>query len=380
MTYRFGLFEFDDRAGILTRSDRPVALEPQPARALALLLARAGDLVMREEMRAHLWGADTHVDFDRGLAYCVGQLRAALGDTADNPRFIQTLPRRGFSFIAPVDPSDDVRGSAFFVRRPGFVVRRSSFDGAGSAEHGTESDEPRTPNDERRTTNLEQGTTNVEPRTTNVDRPHERAENDEPRTPNDERRTTNADPRTTNVANIANVANVRSTVTALAVATGAVVLLIVASVGWWTWARGHVSDRPIVAVAVFDNETGDASRERAVATIADVVVERLTALGPSRIGVNGNSKVLRNPRADRDPRTVARETHASFLVAGHLQTKDGRLSLLMHIIRLDDGTHVWVQRISRSPDDELESLDEDVAAQIEKAVRRIVLKDGAQVS
>jgi TolB-like protein len=106
----------------------------------------------------------------------------------------------------------------------------------------------------------------------------------------------------------------------------------------------------------------------------------LTALGPSRLGVNGNSKVLRNPRADRDPRTVARETHAAFLVAGHLQTKDGRLSLLMHIIRLDDGTHVWVQRISRPPDDALESLDEDVAAQIEKAVRRIVLKDGVQVS
>ena len=139
-------------------------------------------------------------------------------------------------------------------------------------------------------------------------------------------------------------------------------------------------DRPIVAVAVFDNETGDASRERAVSTIADVVVERLTAIGPDRIGVNGNSKVLRNPRADRDPRTVARETHATFLVAGHLQTKDGRLSLLMHIIRLDDGTHVWVQRISRSADDGLESLDEDVAAQIEKAVRRIVLKDGVQVS
>ena len=125
---------------------------------------------------------------------------------------------------------------------------------------------------------------------------------------------------------------------------------------------------------------GDASRERAVSTIADVVVERLTALGPARIGVNGNSTVLRNPRADRDPKTVARETHASFLVAGHLQTKDGRLSLLMHIIRLDDGTHVWVQRLSRSPDDALETLDEDVAAQIEKAVRRIVLNDGAQAS
>jgi DNA-binding winged helix-turn-helix (wHTH) protein/TolB-like protein len=321
MTYRFGRFEFDDRAGILTRSDRPVALEPQPARALALLLSRAGDLVTREEMRARLWGADTHVDFDRGLAYCIGQLRAALGDSADNPRFVQTLPRRGFSFIAPVVAGNGDRST--------FDVLRSSF----SAENAE----------------------NVEPRTTNV----------EPGTTNEERRTEN-DAR-------------RSIPGALLLAT-AMVFLTVAVGGWWALSRRTAPARPIVAVAVFDNETGDASRERAVATIADAVVERLTALGTSRIGVNGNSKVLRNPRADRDPRTVARETHASFLVAGHLQTKDGRLSLLMHIIRLDDGTHVWVQRISRSPDEGLESLDEDVAAQIEKAIRRIVLKDGIQAS
>ena len=276
----------------------------------------------REELRAHLWGDDTHVDFDRGLAYCIGQLRAALGDSADNPRFVQTLPQRGFCFIAPVATEDG---------RSTFDVRGSSFNA-------------------------------------------ENAENLEPRTPNDEPRTTNVEPRTTNVASEG-----RSAFGALLLASAAV-FLIVAGGGWWAVSRTRGPERPIVAVAVFDNETGDASRERAVSTIADVVVERLTALGPSRIGVNGNSKVLRNPRADRDPRTVARETHAAFLVAGHLQTKDGRLSLLMHIIRLDDGTHVWVQRISRSPDDELESLDEDVAAQIEKAVRRIVLKDGVQVS
>jgi len=319
MTYRFGIFAFDDRTAVLTRSNRPVSLEPQPARALALLLSRAGDLVSREELRAHLWGEDTHVDFDRGLAYCIGQLRSALGDSADNPRFIQTHPRRGFSFIAPVASGEPERST--------FDVRGSSFD-------ATENAEPRT-------TNAESRTTNEEPRTLN-------------------------DPR-------------RSIPAALLVATAAV-FLTVAGGGWWAVSRRAAPERPIVAVAVFDNETGDASRERAVSTIADVVVERLTALGPNRIGVNGNSKVLRNPRADRDPRTVARETHAAFLVAGHLQTKDGRLSLLMHIIRLDDGTHVWVQRISRSPDDRLESLDEDVAAQIEKAVRRIVLKDGVQVS
>ena len=340
MTYRFGIFAFDDRAAVLTRSDRPVPLEPQPARALALLLSRAGDLVSRDELRAHLWGEDTHVDFDRGLAYCIGQLRSALNDSADNPRFIQTLPRRGFSFIAPVAAGEGDRST--------FGVLRSTFD-------GTEHAEPRTTNGEARTTN------------------------EEPRSANDDARTTNAEPRTTNDDGSATALAERSGGAALVVGI-ALVFMAVAGAGWWSIARPRVAERPIVAVAVFDNETGDASRERAVSTIADVVVERLTAIGPNRIGVNGNSKVLRNPRADRDPRTVARETHASFLVAGHLQTKDGRLSLLMHIIRLDDGTHVWVQRISRSADDRLESLDEDVAAQIEKAVRRIVLKDGVQVS
>ena len=320
MTYRFGIFEFDDRTAVLTRSDRPVPLEPQPARALALLLSRAGDLVSRDELRAHLWGEDTHVDFDRGLAYCIGQLRSALGDSADNPRFIQTLPRRGFSFIAPTATVEPDRSS--------FDVLRSPFN-AENAKNVKNAEAP-------------------EPSTTNAER----------MTENDARRSVSG---------------------ALLLAIAAV-FLTVGGGGWWALSHRAVTDRPIVAVAVFDNETGDASRERAVSTIADVVVERLTAIGPNRIGVNGNSKVLRNPRADRDPRTVARETHASFLVAGHLQTKDGRLSLLMHIIRLDDGTHVWVQRISRSADDRLESLDEDVAAQIEKAVRRIVLKDGVQAS
>src|SRR3954451_20101807 len=118
MTCRFGIFAFDDRAAVLSRSDRAVPLEPQPARALALLLSHAGEVVTRDELRAHLWGEDTHVDFDRGLAYCIGQLRIALGDSADNPRFIQTHPRRGFSFIAPTAITEPERDrSAFDVLR-----------------------------------------------------------------------------------------------------------------------------------------------------------------------------------------------------------------------------------------------------------------------
>ena len=105
MIYRFGVFEFDDETKELRKNGRAAALEPQPARALAVLLSRAGDVVSREELREAVWGKDTHVDFDRGMAYCLSQIRTAIGDSGDNPRFIQTIPKRGFKFIAPVTPA-----------------------------------------------------------------------------------------------------------------------------------------------------------------------------------------------------------------------------------------------------------------------------------
>jgi DNA-binding winged helix-turn-helix (wHTH) protein/TolB-like protein len=104
MIHRFGTFEFVSDTGELRKNGRAVALEPQPAKALALLLSRGGEIVSREELRDAVWGADTHVDFDRGLAYCVSQIRTALGDSGDNPRFVQTVPKRGFKFIAPLSP------------------------------------------------------------------------------------------------------------------------------------------------------------------------------------------------------------------------------------------------------------------------------------
>jgi TolB-like protein/DNA-binding winged helix-turn-helix (wHTH) protein/Tfp pilus assembly protein PilF len=102
MKLRFGLFDFDAAAGELRRDGDFVKLPPQPARLLASLLRRAGEVVTRDELRRELWGADTFVDFERSLNFCVQQVRAALGDSSDNPRFIQTVPRRGYRFIAPV--------------------------------------------------------------------------------------------------------------------------------------------------------------------------------------------------------------------------------------------------------------------------------------
>ncbi len=101
---RFGVFEVDLRAGELRRNGSKVKLQEQPFQILAMLLERPGELVTREEIQKKLWSEDTFVDFEHSLATAVKKLREALGDSADNPRFVETLPRRGYRFIYPVAP------------------------------------------------------------------------------------------------------------------------------------------------------------------------------------------------------------------------------------------------------------------------------------
>jgi len=102
MRLRFGEFELDPEAGELRKAGRAVRLPPQPFQVLALLARRAPAVVPREDIRREVWGEDTFVDFDQGLNSCIKQIRAALGDQAENSRFIETRPRRGYRFVAPV--------------------------------------------------------------------------------------------------------------------------------------------------------------------------------------------------------------------------------------------------------------------------------------
>jgi DNA-binding winged helix-turn-helix (wHTH) protein/Tol biopolymer transport system component len=100
---RFGVFEADLHAGQIRRNGLRVRLQEQPFQVLAMLLERPGEVVTREDLRARLWPSDTFVDFDHGLNAAVKRLRDALGDAADNPRFVETLARRGYRFLAPVE-------------------------------------------------------------------------------------------------------------------------------------------------------------------------------------------------------------------------------------------------------------------------------------
>jgi DNA-binding winged helix-turn-helix (wHTH) protein/TolB-like protein/Tfp pilus assembly protein PilF len=104
-TVTFGPFEFDASSGELRRSGVALKLQPQPGRVLALLISRAGQLVTREEIRAEVWGPNTFVDFEQNVNFCIRQIRTVLNDHADKPCYVETVPRRGYRFVAPVRTS-----------------------------------------------------------------------------------------------------------------------------------------------------------------------------------------------------------------------------------------------------------------------------------
>lgn len=286
MTYRFGTFEFDADDGVLRKNGRAVALEPQPSKALTLLLAHAGEVVSRDELRDAVWGRDTHVDFDRGLAYCVSQIRAALGDSGDNPRFVETVPKRGFRFIAPIVGATGPAGAAGAARR---------FN---------------------------------------------------------------------------NWITVPLALAMLAAAIGMV---------FETVSSPPTADRPdraVIAVSIFDNETGLAEYDQLVAGLSDLVVERLTKLDPGRIAVIGNAAVLRQPRNIRNLKTLSDTLAAHYVLLGQLQKGESGLRFITHFIRLRDEAHLKANRLVM-PDGGVTGLEAAVVDEFERAVREHVLTRGA---
>ena len=103
---RFGVFELDLRAGELRKNGLRVRLQQQPFQVLAMLLEHPGEVVGREELQKKLWPADTFVDFDHGLNKAINKIREALSDSAESPRFVETVARRGYRFLAEVRVSD----------------------------------------------------------------------------------------------------------------------------------------------------------------------------------------------------------------------------------------------------------------------------------
>lgn len=129
--YQFGVFEADLETGELRRSGVRVRIQTQPFKVLAALLEQPGTVVTREELQHRLWSEDTTVDYDHGLGIAVNKLREALGDSADNPRFVETLARRGYRFLAPVSTVSLVPpGNLPVVPAPPALAESAAIDGS----------------------------------------------------------------------------------------------------------------------------------------------------------------------------------------------------------------------------------------------------------
>jgi len=286
VVYKFGVFEFDDTTRELRKNGRAAAIEPQPAKALALLLARAGDVIAREEMRDAVWGKDTHVDFDRGLAYCLSQVRTALGDSGDNPRFVQTIPKRGFKFIAPVSSE------------------------AGQASEAAQTRE-------------------------------------------------------------------RPPAWQIGLAVAGFVLFAILVFARIFLGSDGAGPPAVIAVSMFDNETGNSAYDRPVAGLSDLVVEHLAKIDRDRIAVIGNAAILRQPRNIRNLKSVAESVRADYILLGQLQQGETGLRFITHFIRLKDEAHLEANRLP-VPDPDLTGLESAVVAEFDRALRQHVLSGAAK--
>src|SRR5262245_50888521 len=116
--FRFDEFELALKSGELRKNGRVVRLQPQPFKVLAFLASHAGQTVTRQELQHAVWDGETFVDFEHGLNFCIKQIRSALGDNAQTPRIVETLPKRGYRFIPEVERLNGSRTAGTEINEP----------------------------------------------------------------------------------------------------------------------------------------------------------------------------------------------------------------------------------------------------------------------
>jgi DNA-binding winged helix-turn-helix (wHTH) protein/TolB-like protein len=303
--FRFGLFSFDAATQELRREGTLVRLQAQPAQVLACLIDRAGQIVSREDLRNAVWGDRTFVDFDRGLNFCLTQIRSALGDDPTAPTYIRTLPKRGYQFIAPVER----------IPEPAAATHEAAAQEAGVQE--TKVQETKVQESKAQEAKAEQAPTG------------------------------------------------RSFGLRVVLVASAVVVCAVLAFAAKAWfGSGHgLKDPPTVAVLRFDNQTADAGMTLFSDALTDNVVEQLTSQSNGRFSVIGNAQILRLPRDQRDLNAIATSLHASYVVLGQVQSNGEQTRILAHLIRLPEQKHVWVARMDRTLSDRL-NIQSEVAQKI----------------
>jgi len=303
---RFGVFELNPEAQQLRRAGAVLRIQPQPLKVLTLLVSRVGQVVTREELRHELWGEGTFVDFEQGLNYCIRQIRAVLGDEAQTPRYIETIPRRGYRFIARLEA------------QPTEVRNEGESSPGGPVPAGREM--------KSRTEELDTFPT-----------AHSRFLNPFQQG---------------------------------AILPAATVLLCLAGVYAWqrVHRRGaSAATMPIHSIAVlpFDNFSGDSHQDYLADGMTDELITDLAQLGSLR--VTSRASVMRYRGAEKPIERIRQDLGVDAIVEGSVVRSGGKVRVDARLVSTSDDRHLWAQSFSQDEQDII-ALQDDVARAIAERI------------
>jgi TolB-like protein/DNA-binding winged helix-turn-helix (wHTH) protein/tetratricopeptide (TPR) repeat protein len=314
--YRFGAFELDVRSGELRRKGLKVRLRGRPIDILLFLIARQGELVSRDELRTQLWKADTFVDFDHGLNSAMNKLREALGDTGGDSRYIDTVPRRGYRFIAPVEVLHDPPVPAPAADLPPPVPVAIVDEPSATVEPPAVVGAARHPAQRRR--------------------------------------------------------HAIAWVAAAAVLVAAVATL--ASILAWTRQQpastaGH---RVMLVVLPFENVDGTAEQDFFTDGITDEMITQIGTLNPQQVGVIARTTAMQYKRSKKGVMEIGRELNVDYVLEGSVRRGSARVRITAQLIDVKSQTQLWTQAYERDLEDVL-MLQRDVAMRLAESLKAGVL-------
>jgi TolB-like protein/DNA-binding winged helix-turn-helix (wHTH) protein/Tfp pilus assembly protein PilF len=302
---RFGGFELALKSGELRKDGVQVKLQNQPFRVLVFLASHAGELVTREELRQQIWQADTFVDFEHGLNFCIKQIRTALGDSAQSPVYIETLPRRGYRFIAPVTTPDEDRASGA---------------GAGASEP------TKPPTDVPRVEPSGDGS-QIQSRPT------------------------------------------RSLLWyGLSLALGGL-LVGTGFLIWSRFNHEAVLSKRRVMLAVLPMENLSANPEQDYFSdgLTEEMIMQLGGLQPARLGVIARTSVMKYKQSGKDIGQIGSELSVDYVLEGSVRRQGDQLRIVSQLIRVFDQTHLWSASYDAAAGDAL-SVQKGVAERIARSL------------
>jgi TolB-like protein/DNA-binding winged helix-turn-helix (wHTH) protein len=313
---RFGSFELKLRSGELCRDGSAIKLPPQPFKVLVFLVEHAGQLVTREEIQQQIWGDTTYVDFDKGLNFCIKQIREALGDNAQSPVYIETLPRRGYRFIAPVSSHESASE---------LIITTSLEDVKAQSIEYSDPD------------------TNIQ-----IDQ---------------------VAPQSTEANALSTVNQFHITRRRAAIIALAILLPLVSYIVWNQIAHraSTSSEKIMLAVLPFENLNQDSEEDYFSDGLTEEMIAQLGRLRPQRLGVIARTTALTYKKTDKDIRQIGRELGVSFVLEGSVRREADRVRITAQLIQVSDQTHLWADTFERSERD-LITIQSEVASRVARSL------------